>query len=181
MQNPKDPAGKGIVARILSDKSGSAYILWTVVIVVLCMIMSCVLSYVMAVTLIAEQKDVTKNILDKQLSTNSVEIYQRIKEQDDYTDKEFASAFLNDLITICDLEAINDTQYQSKTESGDTRYVLTTPTVSYEEDFSPKLVVQYTITVPIEFAGIQVVWVDVPVTVVSRFNPKYDMSETTAP
>lgn len=172
----KENAGNGNVASILGNKRGEGYITWVVLIVVFCMIMSCVLSYVLAISLIAGQREIAKNLLDKQLSTNAVEIYQKIKEQSGYTDKEFKDLYVADLVAFCDLEPYGATQYISKLEDGGTRYLITVPEISFEEDFSPKLILTYTITVPIEFAGVRVVWVDVPVQIISRYNPKFELN-----
>lgn len=171
----KERAGKGILSRYLGNKRGDGHIKWVVLIVAFCMIMSCVLSYVVEISLIAGQKEIAKNLLDKQLSTNAVEIYQKIKEQSSYTDKEFRDLYVAELVAFCDLEAYGSTQFISTLPDGGTRYLISMPEIDYEEDFSPKLILTYTITVPIEFAGIQVVWVDVPIRIVSRFNPKYDL------
>lgn len=175
VQKQKTPAQKGVVEKTLSDKSGFSYIMWCVLIIAFCMILSAVLSFVLNVTMIAAQIEIAKNTLDKQLSANSVEIFQKLKEQDDETTKAFTNEYLNDLVQFTGMIPVGTNRYESQSSEGDTQFYLSNLSITYEEDFTPKLVANYTVTVKIKFAGIASVWVDVPVRIVSRYNPKYDM------
>lgn len=164
----------GYVRQALSDQGGWGYIDWVCLILAFCMIMSSVMCYVLTITLIAGQRDVAKNVLDNQLSSNALAIFQGVKQQDGTTVREFTDDFLAELVTTCGLESYTGNRYVSKAESGKVRYVLNTPSVTYAEDYTPKLVLRYVITVPLQFAGLDAVWVDVPIQLTARYSAKFD-------
>ena len=57
-------------------------------------------------------------------------------------------------------------------EDGETVYVITNPTISYQVTNSLKLKVDYTVKVTVSFAGEVLYWMEIPMTVTSSLTLK---------
>ena len=71
---------------ILNNKRGSSYFQPVVVILVIAMILSVVFFYATTKSTIETTRDNTKRVLDSYVMKNSIEIYNSIKQGNDFTE-----------------------------------------------------------------------------------------------
>lgn len=161
------------IRHVLAGKQGFSHIQWTILIIILCIIMAFVLSYILSISTAAAQKGSAKHVLDQYIEQNAIDIYSQVKVNDDYTAGLLVSRYIDDLIQACGLEEV-DGKLQLKAADGNVVYALTKPQMFFEEDYTPKVRVSYTMFVPLEFNGTKVVWVDIPISITSRFLPKFE-------
>lgn len=161
------------VKALLSDKRGFTLPQWCCLIVALLLIICFVMTYLMAITTISYQEQQTKHTLDRYVDENSIRIYQEVKEHSDKTDEILTEEFTTMLMDICKLTYTEDGRLTALTKDGKTRYAIYDLRVAFEEDYTAKLVVTYKITTAVRFGGKAITWVEVPMTVISRFNPKF--------
>ena len=166
------------VKKSITDKSGFSKIQWCILLVVLALIMAFILSYVVAVNIAQSQKKIATQALDAFVEDNAIRIYSEVKQNSDYTEELLEDEFLKKLVETNGLEAYGTDKYVCKSADGrNTQYVITKPEMDFEEDYSAKVIIEYIISVPLEFNGRPAIWVDIPITVTSRFMPKYEAEE----
>lgn len=68
---------------------------------------------------------------------------------------------------------LQDGIYCALNEDGDPRYKVSNIELDFEVDYTAKAVLKYNLSVPMSFMG-TVIWPDIPVSITSRFNPKFD-------
>ncbi len=165
---------KGLsVRKIISNKSGFSTIQWAIMIIVLVTVLVFTVYYAATVSNAAAQRQKAKTALDEYLQTNAIRIYSEVKQKDDYTEEEYVEEYIEFLARADNLTKESD-RLVSYSESGATRYYMTIPQMTFLEDFTPKFIVEYTISLPVAFAGSNMIWVDIPMTIESRFIPKFD-------
>ena len=166
------------VKKSITDKSGFSKIQWCILLVVLALIMAFILSYVVAINIAQSQKKIATQALDAFIEDNAIRIYSEVKQNSDYTEELLEDEFLKKLVETNGLEVYGTDKYACKSADGrNTQYVITKPEMDFEEDYSAKVIIEYTISVPLEFNGRPAIWVDIPITVTSRFMPKYEAEE----
>ena len=75
----------------LKNKRGSSYFTPVVVILIIAMILSVVLYYATTKSTIETTRDNTKRVLDSYVMKNSIDIYNSIKQGNDFTEDMFQS------------------------------------------------------------------------------------------
>lgn len=163
---------KNLINNTLGNKKALSQVQWCVLVVVLCLIISFMLSFVLAINTISNQKQQAKHTLDQYVDINSIAIYNNVRDNHDTTDNLWTNEYIKALISNCSLTE-EDGVYVAYGEEGTVQYKVSNITLDYETDFSSKLTLNYTLTTPIKFYGAIVVWADVPVTITSRFEPKF--------
>lgn len=163
------------VKQAITDKSGFSKIQWCILLVVLALIMAFILSYVVAVNIAQSQQNIATQALDAFIEDNAIRIYSEVKQNSDYTEELLEDEYLKKLIETNGLVAQGTDKYACLSADGrNTKYVITKPEMDFEEDYSAKVILTYTISVPLEFNGRPAIWVDIPITITSRFMPKYE-------
>lgn len=150
------------------NRRGESYVQICVVVIILTMILSVMITFVSAVSVVSLARRNAKTVLDSFIMINSIEIYDSIKNGHSYTDSLDSAEYTADLCRFSSLEA--DGEYL-KAENGS--YWITQPEVGFTTDNRLKLYVSFTVYVPLEFDGTVVQTVAVPLTVEANLDEKF--------
>lgn len=114
----------------------------------------------------------TKVVLDSFVTQNSTEIYNSIKQGNDYTEVIDTEEFRTSLISFCTLEIENGMLY-SYDADGKELYRITEPILTFRNENELELVVTYTISIPMWFAGTEFASANIPIEVTSILTEKF--------
>jgi hypothetical protein len=157
--------------KILNNTRGGSYVYTCVVVLVLVMILSVVLFYASAMTVIETARDNTRRVLDSYVMKNSIEIYNSIKQGNDFTEAVEDSFYISSVSLELSLDFDGEYLY-TVGEDGDVVYRMTPPDVSFRTDRTLQLQADYELELPVRFAGEIIYWFTVPVTVGSSLTLK---------
>lgn len=157
--------------KLMFNKKGSGYVETCVIALVLVMIFSVVLLYANILTVVQTTKDNTERVLDSYVMKNSVEIYESVKQGNDFIEDLENFLYISLISSELSLDKSNNILY-SQNEHGDIVYTITNPNVTYEVDNALKLKASYDLTIPMYFAGSKVFDLKIPVVVNSSFTLK---------
>lgn len=157
---------------ILKNKKAESYVPVCVLILVIVMIFSGIFVYASAVSLIDTSRENSKVVLDSFVTQNATRIYDSIKQGNDYTEVIDAEEFRTSLISFCTLE-IDDGMLYSIDADGQELFRISEPTLGFREANELELVVNYTITIPMWFAGNEFPAVSIPIEVTSILTEKF--------
>ena len=155
----------------LKNKRGSSYFTPCVVVLVIAMILSVVLFYATTKSTIETTRDNTRRVLDSYVMKNSIEIYNNIKQGNDFTEDIENSFYLSAVSSELSLDSSTGYLY-SVDANGDIVYRMTNPNVTYKVDNTLQLKASYDLQMPVWFAGEIIYWFTVPVTVGSSLTLK---------
>ncbi len=147
--------------KALKDKRGVGYIFPCVVTIVIAMILSVVLFYAECMTIIQTTKDDTERVLESFVMKNSIEIYNSIKQGHDFTEKIDGNIYVSDTSSELSLDISENMLYNTDNQ-GTTVYSMTVPKVSYTIDKALKLKANYTVIIPVTFAGNKIYDLEIP-------------------
>ena len=157
---------------MLKNKRGDGYFQACVMILILCMLIAVCLTFVTAVNTIRVVERNARIVLDSFVMENSIIIYDSIKNGHDFTEAVDVSRFQAKLADYNNLTK-SGAYYYHYDADGDLDYRISTPYLSMIQTNSLKIAANYTITIPIYFAGIQVTQVSIPVTIESKWTDKF--------
>lgn len=157
---------------MLKNERGDGYIQACVMILILCMLIAVCLTFVTTVNTIRVVERNTRIVLDSFVMENSIIIYDSIKNGHDFTEAVDVSQFRIKLADYNDLTK-SEAYYYHYAPDGSLDYRITTPVLSMTQTNSLKIAANYTITIPIYFAGVKVTQVSIPVTVESKWTDKF--------
>lgn len=158
------------IKRIL-NKKGMSYVETCAWILVLCMILTIVISYASMMVLIQTANNNTQRVLDSYLTQNSQLIYDSLKNGHDATYSLSQNIFISSLSDELALEYDGSILYY-KTADGEVLYRTTNPRVAFEVQGRLKLQATYNIILPLYFAGQKITDIHIPQKVVSYYNLK---------
>ncbi|MBO7319857.1 MAG: hypothetical protein J6V06_07570 [Clostridia bacterium] len=158
--------------KLLKSKKAEGYITPCVLIIVFVAIFSIIFTYSASVSKVKLMRENTKVVLDSFVTQNSTEIYNSIKQGNDYTEVIDAEEFRTSLISFCTLEIDNGMLYSIDAD-GQELFHISEPTLGFREANELELVVNYTITVPMWFAGNEFPAVSIPIEVTSILTEKF--------
>ena len=158
--------------KILKSKKAEGYITPCVLIIVFVAIFSIIFTYSASVSKVKLMRENTKVVLDSFLTQNSTEIYNSIKQGNDYTEAIDTEEFRTSLISFCTLEIENGMLY-SYDADGKELYHITEPVLSFREANELEFVVNYTISIPLWFAGHQFPSANIPIEVTSILTERF--------
>lgn len=141
-------------------------------IVVVCMILSIFIFFASAVSMVRITEENTKIVLDSFIMKNSTQIYNSIKQGNDYTEALDRNVYIDDLCRFCTLEKSGSYLY-SYNDGGSLKYRMTYPVITFRKENTLKIQLAYTLYVPVWFNGKIVQYAIIPVTVNSSFNEKF--------
>ena len=159
--------------KALRNKKGLSYIETVIWILVLCMLLSIILTYATLMIHIQTAQNNTQRVLDSFVTDNSVAIYNSLKNGHDNTrslDGEYFKATLSDEMA---LDFDGSTLYFRTADNGE-MYRMTNLRVNYEVDrkYHLKLQATYNIVFPIVFAGQKLTNLTIAQKVVAYYNVK---------
>ena len=158
--------------KMLKSSKAEGYIVPCVFILIFVMIFTMIFTYSASISKVEMMRENTKVVLDSFVTQNSTEIYNSIKQGNDYTEVIDTEEFRTSLISFCTLEIENGMLY-SYDADGKELYHITEPTLSFREENELELVVNYTISIPLWFAGHQFPSANIPIEVTSILTEKF--------
>lgn len=166
-------AKKGVVRiKYLKNIKGESYLTPCVLIIVFVAIFSMIFTYAASISKVNLIRENTKVVLDSFVTQNSTEIYNSIKQGNDYTEVIDTEEFRTSLISFCTLE-IESGKLYSYDADGKELYHITEPVLSFSEANELELVVNYTISIPLWFADHQFPSANIPIEVTSILTEKF--------
>ena len=156
----------------IRNKKASGTIFPCIMILVLCMIISVLTYFVCTVSSIRVTKENSRTVFESYITEHSIEIYDSIKQGNDYIEFINNTEYVMELCRYCTFEKIGEKLY-SYDDEGNARFYMTEPTITFVRDNSLKIRVSYTIYYPIVFNGNQVSTAVVPVEIKSSFMERY--------
>ena len=158
--------------KTLKSRRGEGYIFPCLMIVVVCMILSVLIFFATSVSLVRITEKNSRIVLDSYVMQNSIQIYNSIKQGNDYTEVLDRNEYINALCDFSSLAKIGSSLY-SYNDDGSLKYRMTLPVITFREENSLKIQLSYTLYVPIWFDDKIVRYAVIPVTVVSSFKEKF--------
>lgn len=155
----------------LKNRRGSSYFTPCVVVLVIAMILAVVLFYATTKSTIETTRDNTRRVLDSYVMKHSIEIYNNIKQGNDFTEDIENSFYLSAVSSELSLDLATGYLY-TVDANGDIVYRMTNPNVTYKVDNTLQLKASYDLQMPVWFAGQIIYWFTVPVTVGSSLTLK---------
>lgn len=156
----------------LKNKKGEGYIVPCVFILIFAMIFAMIFTYSASISKVNLMRENTKVVLDSFLTQNSTEIYNSIKQGNDYIEVIDTEEFRTSLISFCTLE-IESGKLYSNDADGKELYHITEPVLSFREANELEFIVNYTISIPLWFAGHQFPSANIPIEVTSILTEKF--------
>ena len=156
----------------LKNKKGEGYIVPCVFILMFAMIFAMIFTYSASISKVNLMRENTKVVLDSFVTQNATEIYNSIKQGNDYTEVIDTEKFCTSLISFCTLETDNGLLYSIDADWQEL-FHITEPTISFREANELELVVNYTLTIPMYFAGKEFPAVNIPIEVTSVLTEKF--------
>lgn len=143
-----------------------------VLVLIFAMIISALLVFWNAMTIIEVNHDNTVRVLDTYVTKNSITIFNSLKNGNDFSESLDEFLFKSELSSEFSLDISGNSIY-AYDEDGKLVYIMTNPNVTYSYQNTLKLKATYTMWIPVRFAGKFINYVRIPVTVQSYYNPKY--------
>lgn len=154
------------------NKRGEGYIFPCVMIVILCMIMSVLIYFLCTASMIRSMKHNSEVVFDSYITKNAIEIYDSVKQGNDYTESIDSTEYVTDLCRFCTLEKRSILLYNYDS-NGKVKFYMTTPRISFVESKTLKIRVSYTMYVPIYFNGTRITTAIIPIEIKSSFMERY--------
>lgn len=153
------------------NKKGISYVKTAVWVLIICMILSLVLTYASLMTLIQTAESNTQRVLDGFVTQNSKLIYESLKNGSDFTESLNKSFYVSTVSDELSMDFSGNMLYYIN-EQGVVIYRIANPNVAYEWEDTLKLRATYDILLPVTFAGQTVATLRIPQKVVSYYNLK---------
>ena len=150
--------------KLLKDTRGGGYFTPCVITIVIAMILSAVLFYAQCMTIIQTTRADTERVLESFIMKNSIDIYNSIKQGHDFTENFDENFYISETSSVLSLDSIKNYLYNYGAD-GEIVYAMTNPNVTYKVDNALKLKVNYTVMIPVIFAGEHIFDLVIPVTV----------------
>ena len=158
--------------KMIRNKRGEGYVFPCVMIVMVCMLMAVFIFFATTASMIRITKENSETVLDSYIMKNSIEIYNSIKQGNDYTEAIDQNVYIDDLCSFCTLVKGSYFLYHYDA-NGRTQNMMTKPTITFRQENTLKIRLNYTLYVPVWFEGKIVRYAVVPVTVDSSLSEKF--------
>lgn len=157
---------------MVKNRRGDGYVTTCVTVVILCMLITIIMTFSSAVNVVRITEKNSRIVLDSFVMKNSILIYDSIKNGNDYTVELDETVYTKDLCDFCTLENYGNFLY-SYNSDGSLKYKISKPSISFATEDSLKAYAEYTMYVPITFGGVVISTAEIPITVETRFNEKF--------
>ncbi len=158
--------------KMIKSTKAEAYPMICVYIIIFVSLLTLIITYASAISKVNIMRENTKVVLDSYVTENAVDIFKSIKQGNDYTEAINEEEFRTALVEFCTLEMNGDKLY-SIDEDGTEKYHISNPVITFREENELELIVSYTISVPMSFAGISFTTASVPIEVISILTEKF--------
>ncbi len=156
----------------MKNKKGSGYMLSCVLIIFICSFISVFLTYFSTVHIVTVSRKDARTVLDSYVTSDSVEIFNGLKNSSDSIDSVDSEAFKTNLSEYCGLEENGELLYCYDAEGAE-RYHISEPELNFVTTDRLRLRASYEITVPLWLFGSRLTEITVPITVDSLYNNKF--------
>ena len=165
----------------VQNKRGSVYVKWVCIILFLIILVAFMISFITAVDTVEGHRAFAKHSLDSYTEEHSIKIYEAVK-QNDSSSRRYSALETNlreTLITDLGLTRTDLYEFSKFNESGEKMYsikIAPYAAVRIQKNEATKLVtvkLKYTLSVPVTFMGVNTVWVEIPMEIISEFTPKF--------
>lgn len=154
------------------NKRAEGYVSTCIMILVFCIVLALFINFITAINVVRISKRNTYKLLDGYVTQKSIESFNSIKVGNDYTELLDEEAFTNHFCEYNNLQKDGDTLV-AKRSDGKEKYRISDLNLSFTKDKSLKLQVEYIITIPISFGGLQLTKATVPLKIKSEFTDKF--------
>ena len=157
---------------MIKNKRAEGHIGTCIMIFICCISIAVFSSLLLAVNTARISKRNTYKIIDGYVTKKSIEAFNAIKVGTDYIESFDEDDFIN---YFCEYNGMqeNGNILIAKTDTGAEKYRVTNLNMTFIEDKTLKLKVEYVITIPISFGDFNVMYAEVPVTIKSKLTNKF--------
>ena len=161
-----------MLMKILQSKRADGYVFPCVMILVLCMLLSVFIFFASTASWIRVTKENSETVMDSYIMENSIEIYNSIKQGNDYTEILDREKYVDKLCSFCTLVKSSSYLYHYDSD-GRLQYRMSKPRVTFIEENTLKIQISYTLYVPVYFNGRPLRNAVIPVVIKSAFSEKF--------
>lgn len=155
----------------MKNIKGEIYVTVCVFILAIVMVFSVVFTYGSLITEIKIQKTNAEIVFDSFVANNSIIIFNNIKQGKNAVNGVNTDAYISKLKEFCTLEEREGKLYCMDT-GGSEKYSMNVPAIGYIQEDVLELYAEYTMYLPVKFAGITVTTAQVPVKISSSLTSK---------
>lgn len=156
----------------MKNKRAEGYVRTSIMILIFCIGIAVLISFLTAVNIVRISKRNTYKVIDGYVTAKSIEAFNSIKIGSDYIEQLDEETF-TDYFAEYNGMTKNGNMLIAKTDSGNEKYRVTDLNLSFIQDKSLKLQVDYIITVPVSFGDFDVFKAEVPITIKSKLTDKF--------
>ncbi len=156
--------------KTVKSTKGEAYPMICVYIIIFVSLLALIITYTSAISKVDIMRENTKVVLDSFVTENARDIYDSIKQGNDYTEEIESEVFNSALMSFCTLEEKNNMLY-SMDGDGKEKFHITMPTIAFNNEL--ELTVRYEMNIPMSFAGITYTNASIPIEVTSNLIEKF--------
>lgn len=157
--------------RRMLNKNGTAYIRTAVLVLVICLVISAILFYTVALSSVSAAKRNVKRILDGYVMRNSIEIYSSVKQGEDFLENTDDDFFVS--IILSELKVKKEGNYLVYRDSESEEIIrIGEPHISFTKENSLNIKADFDVFLPVRFAGREIFTITVPVSVISGMRLK---------
>lgn len=156
----------------MRNKRAEGYVRTCLMILIFCITIAVFMSFVTAVETVRISKRNTYKVIDGYVTQCSIEAFNSIKVGSNHIETIDENAFED---YFCEYNGLqqNGNTLIAKTNQGYEKYRVSDLDVSFIEDKTLKIQVEYTLTIPIKFGDIAVANATVPVSIKSKLTDKF--------
>lgn len=157
---------------MIRNKRGEGYISTCFMVLIYCIALALIISFVIAVNQVRIIKRNTYKIIDSFVMENSINAYNSIKVGTDTLESMNSEDFVN-YFRIYNNLIQNGDDLIAYTDEGEERYRIKQLNLSFIEENTLKMQVEYIITVPLSFGDFNIARAEVPITIRSKLSNKF--------
>ena len=156
----------------MKNKRAEGYIRTSIMMLIFCIGIAVFMSFVTAVNTIRISKRNTYKVIDGYITVKSIEAFNSIKTSNDYIENLDEDEFIE---YFCEYNGMTKSGniLIAKTSDGYEKYRVKDLQLSYIQNNTLKLQVNYVITIPISFGDFEVFNAEVPITIQSKLTDKF--------
>lgn len=152
-------------------KRGEGHIWPCVLTVAVCMILTAFVTFVSSYAAVRQLKRNTRVVLDSYVMTDSIGIYNSVKQGTDETDSLDTGRFVSKLTSFCTLTR-NGNYYYSYDGGGRVQYYISEPSLCFSTQGRLRIYTEFRMYIPVYFADAYVCTATVPLKIGSEFSGK---------
>lgn len=156
----------------MRNKRAEGYVRTAVMILIFCIGIAVFMLFVTAVNIVRISKRNTYKVIDGYVTEKSIESFNSIKTGTDYTEQLDIENFID---YFCEYNAMTKigSELIAKTQDGNEKYRVKNLNISFIQDKTLKLQVDYVIIIPVSFGDFNIFKAEVPISIKSKYTDKF--------